>query len=35
MEHIGMGGRIILKPDIKALGCDGIRWIYLAELREK
>jgi len=35
MEHTGMGGRIILKLDIKAVGCDGIRWINLAEHREK
>jgi hypothetical protein len=35
LEHLGIGGRVILKPDIKTLGCEGAHWIYLAHYREK
>jgi hypothetical protein len=35
LEHLGIDGRIILKMGVKALGWDGVHWIYLAQDREK
>jgi hypothetical protein len=31
LEVLGVNGRLILKIDLKAIGCDGVDWIYLAK----